>query len=126
MQNDRESEIKLSQWLTELHIGWNGNFTDVRELHLSHSRLTSIPESLGKLINLQWFCIDSDKLTTLAPLQSLTQKYLDVEYFDTVLPRRYWTKFSDWQPEWLLDEDNTEIRRTLIQQIGFDLDRSID
>ncbi len=27
---------------------------------------------------------------------------------------------SDWQPEWLLDEDNAEVRRVLIQQLGYE------
>jgi leucine-rich repeat protein SHOC2 len=27
---------------------------------------------------------------------------------------------SEWNPVWLLDEENAEIRRVLIQQIGYD------
>jgi hypothetical protein len=27
---------------------------------------------------------------------------------------------SNWQPEWLLDEDNTEVRRILIQLLGYE------
>ncbi|PSB43180.1 DUF6745 domain-containing protein [Chamaesiphon polymorphus] len=36
------------------------------------------------------------------------------------LPRRYWTKFSEWKAEWLFDEENAEIRRVLIEQVGYE------
>jgi hypothetical protein len=36
------------------------------------------------------------------------------------MPRRYWTKSSDWNPQWLIDEENAEVRRVLIQQVGYD------
>jgi leucine-rich repeat protein SHOC2 len=36
------------------------------------------------------------------------------------LPRRYWTKLSDWKPEWLLDEDNAEVRWVLINWLGYE------
>jgi hypothetical protein len=29
-------------------------------------------------------------------------------------------KLSDWRPEWLLDETNAEIRRVLIEQLGYE------
>ncbi|WP_295614521.1 DUF6745 domain-containing protein [Chamaesiphon sp. GL140_3_metabinner_50] len=45
---------------------------------------------------------------------------IKVKMFGVDLPRRYWTKFSKWKAEWLLDEENVEIRRVLIQQIGYD------
>jgi leucine-rich repeat protein SHOC2 len=43
-----------------------------------------------------------------------------VEFLGIYPPRRYWTKLSHWNPQWLLDEENTEVRRVLIQQIGYD------
>lgn len=45
---------------------------------------------------------------------------INIYMFGVNLPRRYWTKLSDWQPKWLLDEENAEVRRVLIQQIGYD------
>jgi leucine-rich repeat protein SHOC2 len=55
----------------------------------------------------------------LSILQALSNLKL-VRFFDVYLPRRYWTKFSDWKAEWLLDEDNAEIRRALIEQLGYE------
>jgi hypothetical protein len=39
---------------------------------------------------------------------------------DVNLPRRYWRKFSDWKAKWLLDEKNAEIRRRLIEHVGYE------
>ncbi len=36
------------------------------------------------------------------------------------LPRRYWTHLNQWKAEWLLTEENVEIRRILIRQLGYD------
>jgi leucine-rich repeat protein SHOC2 len=36
------------------------------------------------------------------------------------LSRRYWTKISECQSQWLLDEENAEVRRVLIQEIGYE------
>ena len=36
------------------------------------------------------------------------------------LPDRYRRKISDWQPDWLLNEENAEMRRVLIQQLGYE------
>jgi leucine-rich repeat protein SHOC2 len=36
------------------------------------------------------------------------------------LPRRYWTKLSEWKSEWLLNEYNAEIRRVLIERLGYE------
>jgi leucine-rich repeat protein SHOC2 len=29
-------------------------------------------------------------------------------------------KFSEWNPEWLMDEENATIRKTLIEQVGYE------
>jgi hypothetical protein len=41
-----------------------------------------------------------------------------MRFLDVALPRRYWCDLSSWKPEWLLDEDNTEVKRVLIKQLG--------
>ena len=43
-----------------------------------------------------------------------------VYFFDVFLHRKYWTKLSEWKSEWLLDENNAEVRRALIAQIGYE------
>jgi leucine-rich repeat protein SHOC2 len=108
---------------------------------LDYNRLTSLPESIGNLTRLSYLDLEGNQirelpesmanlrivelnlndnpLTDLSILQSLPQ--LDTVWFlDVDLPRRYWTKLSEWKPEWLLDEDNVEIRRSIIQTCGYD------
>jgi Leucine-rich repeat (LRR) protein len=85
---------------------------------MARNQLTSLPKSLGQLINLQNLAFDGNPLTNLSTLQQLNRPYLEVRCFGIYLPRRYWKKFTDWQPECLFDEDNTEIRHVLIQQLG--------
>jgi leucine-rich repeat protein SHOC2 len=42
-----------------------------------------------------------------------------VRMFGVNLPRRYWKNSSQWKSEWLLDENNVEIRRRLIDRLGY-------
>jgi hypothetical protein len=58
-------------------------------------------------------------LEDLSVLQSLPSLKA-VNFLDIEIPRRYWVKFNDWKAEWLLDEDNAEIRRVLIEQVGYE------
>ncbi len=94
-----------------------GQLTNLRRLDLDRNQLTSLPESIGRLTNLKSIDLDGNPLTDLS---ALTQEKLEVRFLGVELPRRYRTKFSDWQPEWLLDEDNAEIRRALVQQLGYE------
>nr|WP_318014024.1 hypothetical protein [Oscillatoria salina] len=55
-------------------------------------------------------------LSPLTNLHNLEEWYI----FDTTLPRKYWTRLDEWKPEWLLSEKDAEIRRVLIQQIGYE------
>ena len=91
-----------------------------RVLSLRLSQINCLPESIGQLTNLQELYISDNQLTDLSVLQKFTQSNLSVYFQDVELPRRYWTKLSDWQPEWLLDEDNAEVRRVLIEQLGYE------
>jgi hypothetical protein len=45
---------------------------------------------------------------------------ITIKMFGVDLPRRYWTKFSEWKAEWLLDEQNASIRKILIEQLGYE------
>jgi leucine-rich repeat protein SHOC2 len=58
-------------------------------------------------------------LENLSILQDLPNLE-DVDFMNVNLPYRYWTKLSDWKSECLLDEDNAEVRRILIEQIGYE------
>jgi leucine-rich repeat protein SHOC2 len=119
-----------------------GNLRSLIHLDLRYNNLTNIPNSTGDLANLAQLDLRNNKLTTiptiLGDLNCLTNLYLDdnlltdlsilqnfpslsaVSYFNVILPRRYWCKFSEWKSEWLLDEDNTKIRQILIEQLGYE------
>jgi leucine-rich repeat protein SHOC2 len=64
--------------------------------------------------------INNDSLTDLSILQSITNLETVNCFGINNLPRRYWTKLSEWKPEWLLDENNAEIRSTLVEHIGYE------
>jgi leucine-rich repeat protein SHOC2 len=114
--------------LTELDSGSNqlinlpesiGNLVNLENLHLCDNQIFILPECIENLSNLECLDITGNPLTDLSVLRSLP-KLQKVYFFHVNLPRRYWTKFSDWKSEWLLDEDNTLIRRGLIEQVGYE------
>jgi hypothetical protein len=45
---------------------------------------------------------------------------INIDVFDVSLPHRYWTRFSNWKAEWLLDEDNASVRQVLIDRLGYE------
>ena len=98
------------------------NFSELTYLDLSNNHFTSLPDSISSLLKLTHLNLNNNPsldLSNLSILQNLPN-LKEVSFVGVNLPRRYWTKPSDWQAEWLLDEDNTEIRRTLIEQLGYE------
>jgi leucine-rich repeat protein SHOC2 len=96
-----------------------GKICNLTNLYLSRNKLASLPKSMSRLTNLEVLSLNSNPLIDLSILQDLP-KLETVEFMDVDLPRRYWTKLSDWKAEWLLDEDNSEIRHILIEQLGYE------
>jgi leucine-rich repeat protein SHOC2 len=115
-----------------------GNLTNLTALYLDNNQITSLPENIGNLTYLTELflsnnpIIDLSILTELPSLRGfifmramcasshLGEFKLSSQITFVDLPCRYWTKFSNWRPEWLLDEDNAEIRRILIAQVGYE------
>jgi leucine-rich repeat protein SHOC2 len=96
-----------------------GDMNKLKTLSVRENLLRELPSRINRLSNLEYIKLDDNPLTDLSILQSLPV-LKTVELFDVYLPHRYWIKFSDWNPEWLLDEENAEIRRTLIDRVGYE------
>jgi leucine-rich repeat protein SHOC2 len=85
------------------------NLVELNALDISNNQLENLPTSFSKLTNLIQVNLNGNPLDDLSILQSLTN--LKTVYFlGVVLPRQYWTKFSEWK---------AEIRRTLIEHVGY-------
>jgi Leucine-rich repeat (LRR) protein len=88
-------------------------------LDIADYQLTTLPKSLASLTNLIHLNLDLalvDDLSILQKIPSLSS----LTFRGNTLPRRYWTKISEWQPIWFLDEKNWKCRHLLIQKIGLD------
>ncbi|WP_373541844.1 leucine-rich repeat domain-containing protein [Chamaesiphon sp.] len=117
-----------------------GNLTNLIEIDLRNNKLDSLPDSIGNLINLETLDLAVNQFTSLPycieNLSNVSKIYLygnnlsdlsilnklpnlkDFYFFGVNLPCRYWTKFSEWKHEWLLDETNAKIRQVLIDRVG--------
>ena len=113
--------------LTELNLSHNlltdlpeyiGNLTNLVKLNLNQNQLTHIPESVGKLINLTELQIDGNEITDLSVLQTLPNLQ-SVRFQGVNLPRRYWRNLDKLNPQCLLAENRVELRRILIDRIGY-------
>jgi leucine-rich repeat protein SHOC2 len=96
-----------------------GNLSNLIDLDLESNDLRELSESIIYLSTLISINIDGNFIDDLSILQTLP-KLKEVIFLDLNLPCRYWIKLSEWKTQWLLDEENAEIRRVLIQQIGYD------
>jgi leucine-rich repeat protein SHOC2 len=112
--------------LTDLEIEFNrlvklpddfGKLIELRWLNFEGSRLNSLPESMKNMLKLESINLEDNPRIDLSPIRDLS---IEVNIFGVDLPKRYLTKFSDWEPKWLLDEDNAEIRKVLIEHVGYD------
>ena len=96
-----------------------GRLFNLISLNLSGNQLIALPASIKLLTNLTSIDLSGNPLTDLSILPKLS-RLTTVNFFGVDLPSRYWTKLSEWKAEWLLDEQNAELRRRLIQQIGYE------
>ncbi len=96
-----------------------GSINNLTALYLNENNLVKLPNSTCNLCELKTLNIEENPLNDLEILSSLTNLH-HVWFLDANLPRQYWTKFDKWKPEWLLYEDNVEIKRLLIKQVGYE------
>ncbi len=88
-------------------------------LHLIDNQLTDLPKSIN-FLNLRYLNLRKNPINDLSNVRPLATRRICKIDLDTALPLKYWTKFSDWKPELLLNESNAEVRRVLIEQIGYE------
>jgi leucine-rich repeat protein SHOC2 len=96
-----------------------GNLHKLTYLQIANNKLHSLPQNISMLANLISLRMDRNPIQDLSVLRDLSQ-LRNVWLFSINLPRQYWTKFSNWQSQWLMDENNAEIRRVLIEILGYE------
>jgi leucine-rich repeat protein SHOC2 len=115
--NLKQLDLRMNE-LTHIPESY-ANLTALERLELFFNQISILPDFIKNLRNLEIISLDDNLSTDLSILQLLPALEI-VDMFEVELPRRYWMKSSDWNPEWLLDEDNAEIRKTLIEQVGYE------
>ena len=97
-----------------------GQLQKLQRLWLSDNLLTALPPEIEQLQNLEEISLTNNPIQDLSALANHPNQKLKVRAFGVELSRQYWTHLSQWKAEWLLTENNAELRRVLIQQIGYD------
>ncbi len=114
--------------LTDLNLDSNqlsflpesiGNIASLEDLRLDDNQISILPSSIGNLSKLNYLSLGNNPLTDLSSIQNL-RNLQNVRFLGVCLPYRYRTNFCKWKAEWLLNEDNVEIRRALIAQLGYE------
>ena len=98
---------------------WIGKLSNLSKLDLRNNQINILPNNILKLHSLKKMWLTGNPLNDLSILSSLPS-LRDVDFLGVNLASRYWVSLRDWKSEWLLDEENTEVRRILIQQIGYE------
>lgn len=116
-ENLKELSLRINK-IAELPVAI-GQLYKLKRLDFAGNIIRRLPESLVSCLKLTYLDLSGNPIDDLSILQHLPALQ-EVWLFGVRLPRRYWTKFSEWKAEWLLDETNAEIRRTLIEQVGYE------
>ncbi|MEG4580668.1 leucine-rich repeat domain-containing protein [Microcoleus sp. MON1_C5] len=118
--------------LTEFFISKCGFTLDLKAQELFHCK-QQLFEECGWILPFEKICIICDRPLHLRfdaenrlhaegePAIAFADGYSLYFHHGVKLPEKYGRVHPDrWQPEWLLSEENAELRRLLIQRIGYD------
>jgi hypothetical protein len=98
-----------------------GNLNWLFNIELGDNQITTLPESIANLTRLMSVDLSDNLITDFSIFKSMKNiKYVGLSQANISINDRYLTKVSNWKPEWLLDEQNVEIRRVLIGQLGYE------
>ncbi|NJL23681.1 MAG: leucine-rich repeat domain-containing protein [Leptolyngbyaceae cyanobacterium SM1_3_5] len=92
----------------------------MKTLDLRSNQLTQLPPEVGQLQNLKTLDLGNNPIQDLSALANHSNPGLKVSCWGVTLPCQYWTHLSEWKTEWLLTERNAEVRKVLIEKIGYD------
>ena len=95
-----------------------GDFSKLAHIYLGGNQLDNLPKSIGNLPELILLNLNGNSLKDLQVLKK-SPKLQRINFLNVELTSRYWIKSSEWKSEWLLDEDNVEIRRILVERLGY-------
>ena len=121
------SMLDLSRNKIDYLPSFGDKLDDLSDLLLTGNPLSKIVLNRLELVNLKRIAISSNQLSNLSilgkcNLQLICYFPLEEQKLKAIVnwPRKYWgVPIKDWKPQWLLEESNTEIRRLLIQHIGY-------
>jgi leucine-rich repeat protein SHOC2 len=115
---DRLEELNLSHNQLKALPDSIGNLAKLIELDLTHNRLIRLPDSITQLFKLRRLYLSGNSLSDLSLLRKIPNLQ-HVEFNGVVLAHKYWCKLSDWQPEWLLEEEDPQVRQMLVSFFGY-------
>ena len=97
-----------------------GCLQSLQSIDLSNNQLTALPFEIGQLRSLQSIDLNGNPIQDLSALNNHPSLKVRVQAFGLTLPPQFWTHVNHWEAKWLVTETNSEIRRLLIRQIGYD------
>ncbi|HEY9866726.1 MAG TPA: leucine-rich repeat domain-containing protein, partial [Candidatus Obscuribacterales bacterium] len=93
----------------------------LQTLDLCRNSLTELPPEIGQLKDLKYIDLRDNPIQDFSALANHPNQNLEVSVFGMKgFPRQYWAHPSQRKAEWLLTEKNSEIRRLLIEKMGYE------
>jgi len=96
-----------------------GNLNNLIQLNLSHNNLTNIPEYFNNFANLKLLDLRGNNFNGIP--ESLNHTASLIRLNGVIIPKKYQgIPLANWSASWLVEIDNAELRRLLIQVVGYE------